>query len=154
MAAGAIIYGDEGNDIINGGNTDNQLFGGSGNDILQSRDANDSLAGEAGNDALYGGAGNNTLNGGDGNDELQVAAGMSTLLGGDGDDAITVYGTGEDIIDGGAGVDLLTLDRSDMTQAVNITGSDFTLADGTTVTGIERLSRRNWGRAMIWSRSS
>ena len=45
---------------------------------------------------------------------------------------IVVFGSGEDIIDGGAGL-IFVSDRSDLTQAVNITGYDFTLADGTTV---------------------
>ncbi|QRE78352.1 type I secretion C-terminal target domain-containing protein (plasmid) [Methylobacterium aquaticum] len=71
---------------------------------------NDSLDGGSGNDTLYGGTGNDTLNGGTGDDYLQDYEGSNSLSGGDGDDIFDYvsYGTstgGIDTLSGGAGRD-------------------------------------------------
>jgi choice-of-anchor C domain-containing protein len=60
----------QGNDILNGGAGNDQLFGNGGDDTLN---------GGAGNDSLFGGSGNDTLRGGSGNDRLDGGAGTDTV---------------------------------------------------------------------------
>ncbi len=92
------VYGEGGNDELEGGNGNELLDGGAGNDRLDGGNGNDTLRGGSGNDTLLGGNGNDTLQGGDGNDELE---------GGNGNDAID-GGTGFlDRLDGGNGNDEL-----------------------------------------------
>jgi Ca2+-binding RTX toxin-like protein len=101
------IFGDVGNDTLQGGSGNdtltgaggkNILFGGAGNDRLNGSSGFDQLFGEAGDDRLYGNGGNDILNGGPGKDHL---------FGGDGDD-ILIGGTGNDHLMGEAGNDTLT----------------------------------------------
>jgi Ca2+-binding RTX toxin-like protein len=112
----SIIYGDNGNNTLDGGGGDDTIFGRGGDDLiiggrdsLASRDINNTIAFEDltdqtesddGNDTLYGGAGNDTIFGGQGNDILD---------GGDGNDTLSGQ-AGIDIFRGGAGVD--TVDYS------------------------------------------
>ena len=95
---------------------------------------------------MVGGSGNDSLSGSSGNDNLSSGnGGNDTLRGGTGDDTLSVTGAGADVIDGGTGIDVLSLNRSDLSGPVTVVldgnGSsyEFGLADGTTVTGIERL---------------
>ncbi len=82
--------GTEGNDILTGKTSFNDvILGGGGNDTISGRSGNDKLYGQEGNDTLYGATGNDILYGGAGGDRL--------------------YGeTGRDILTGGAGIDTLT----------------------------------------------
>lgn len=125
------LYGFGGNDLLLGSGEHDRLFGGRGDDILRAAGAsylyggagNDSLFGNTGNDALYGGAGddrlfgeagNDLLVGGNGADYSSAGSGDDTLLGGAGDDgfdfveggsAFPVVAVGNDLIDGGPGID-------------------------------------------------
>ena len=104
------VEGGTGNDALDGGLDDDELYGEGGIDTL---------TGGLGNDLLNGGADNDTLIGGDGNDRLETSAGVDKLTGGtgadefvlfydqlDGPDTITDFKFGEDklvladIIDG------------------------------------------------------
>ena len=76
------LDGDAGNDILNGGVGNDDLFAGTGNDILN---------GDSGNDELFGAAGDDTLNGGDGADELEGDAGADQLRGGAVDDEFVFF---------------------------------------------------------------
>ena len=67
----------------NGDGKDNVIFGWQGNDILNGGMGNDILWGKEGNDILNGGAGDDILNGGDGYDILNGGAGNDILNGGD-----------------------------------------------------------------------
>jgi Ca2+-binding RTX toxin-like protein len=58
------MYGDAGNDYLDGGTGNDKLYGEAGNDTLLGSDGNDSLYGGTGTDSLNGGAGNDFLNGG------------------------------------------------------------------------------------------
>ena len=102
-----------------------EIFGGAEGDTLLSGNGNDSLVGNAGNDTL------------------NAQSGQDTLLGGDGNDFMTVREGGADVIDGGAGLDILDIDRANMTEDISVVlggGSDqVTLPDGTTITNVERL---------------
>ena len=71
------IYGEGGNDYLDGWKGDDTLYGGNGHDTLLGYD---------GYDKLYGGAGNDTLKGEKGPDDLYGGAGVDKLYGGAGDD--------------------------------------------------------------------
>ena len=58
---GATVYGQGGDDRINGSADDDVIFGGDGNDVLLGNAGNDIIDGGAGNDNLYGGAGNDVF---------------------------------------------------------------------------------------------
>ena len=93
--------GGAGRDRLVGNGTSNVLRGGGGNDTM--------LAG-AGNDLVYGGAGNDTLTGGKGNDKLYGEAGGDTL---DAKDTVAKDKQAREVVDGGAGRDVATVDPKD-----------------------------------------
>ncbi len=113
----SIIFGDNGNNTLDGGAGDDTIFGRGGDDLiiggrdsLASRDINntidvadleDQTESDDGNDTLYGGRGNDTILGGQGNDILD---------GGDGDDTLSGQ-DGVDIFRGGAGVDTVDFSK-------------------------------------------
>lgn len=93
-----ILFGNGGNDTVDGLDRNDLLFGGigsdqmlgsSGNDTVFGDDQNDVLAGGKGRDALFGGADADRLFGETGNDTLEGGAGQDFLDGGDGDDFIS-----------------------------------------------------------------
>lgn len=89
LAGNDTIYGHDGNDAIFGGDGDRDLiYGGAGNDSLD--------GGSSGASTIYGDAGNDTIGGGNASNDV--------LYGGAGNDFIGA-GTGDDTIDGGAGID-------------------------------------------------
>lgn len=61
-----ILYGTDGNDIMDGRSGNNTLYGGAGDDTISGGSGNDILYGEDGDDTLIGGLGNNQLFGGEG----------------------------------------------------------------------------------------
>lgn len=63
-----------GDDIVKAGDGADTVNGGAGNDTLQGEAGNDNLSGEAGQDSLLGGEGADTLNGGLGNDTIDGGA--------------------------------------------------------------------------------
>ncbi|MEO6093412.1 MAG: NosD domain-containing protein [Novosphingobium sp.] len=85
-ARGSVLYGEGGNDTLQGGLVADTLYGGTGNDRLLGYDGDDLLDGGTGNDTLNGGNGDDTLLGGDGNDLLAGDAGADILTGGLGAD--------------------------------------------------------------------
>lgn len=124
-----LLQGNGGNDTLYGRGGTDYIDGGTGNDFLSGRGGNDTIHGGHGNDALYGDAGHDTLAAGLGNDKV---------LAGNGDDEIEMrIGQGKDTVDGGAGLDRLTL--SGLTAGFTAKAADVvnTLSDGSTVTGIE-----------------
>jgi ELWxxDGT repeat protein len=96
-----------GSNVENLSFTDNASHTGNGNGL------GNVMVGGGGADTFFGGAGKDTLNGGDGNDTLLGNPGGAvdftsegnTLSGGNGND--TLYGDVSDIINGGAGADIL-----------------------------------------------
>jgi len=90
-------------------------------DIVGTRN-NDQLYGGAGRDKLYGDAGNDKLKGEDGNDYLAGQEGVDSLYGGNGDDIINPgYNWGAvDMVDGGAGKDILEIDYSEKNDGQGI----------------------------------
>jgi Ca2+-binding RTX toxin-like protein len=95
------IQGEAGDDVIVG---DDQIVGVGGNDILQGNEGNDTLIGWEGDDELRGQLGDDWADGGLGNDFVYGGGGNDELLGGDGDDSL--FGrAGNDVLNGGAGND-------------------------------------------------
>ncbi len=117
-----IQEGTSGNDGLNGTASSDRLYGYAGNDTL---------SGAAGNDLLRGGDGDDRLNGGDGNDILIGGNGIDMLYGDAGND-ILVYDAMDSIIDGGAGVDMLLIQGSNVTL-------DLAGVAGTQIVGIEKI---------------
>lgn len=89
----ARVFGDDGNDSLNGdGGGEQLLFGGPGNDLLEGSsdhpsalfggDGDDVLFGDARDDYLEGGAGDDTLDGGNDDDTLVPGAGNDVVVGG------------------------------------------------------------------------
>ncbi|HEX8256748.1 MAG TPA: calcium-binding protein, partial [Allosphingosinicella sp.] len=96
-------------------------------------------------DKFNGNGGDDQLRGGGGNDLLSGSSGTDLLSGEGGDDTIEAYDdAGADTIDGGDGIDLLKLHLGFRTTAVSYSFADpfatTTLADGTTVIGVERVA--------------
>lgn len=109
----SIIFGDNGNNTLDGGAGDDTIFGQGGDDLIiggrdslasrdinntipfadledqtESDDGNDTLYGGSGNDTILGGQGNDILDGGDGNDTLSGQDGVDVFRGGDGIDTV------------------------------------------------------------------
>ncbi|MEZ5668827.1 MAG: calcium-binding protein [Alphaproteobacteria bacterium] len=109
-----VIHGGDGDDEIYGGAGDDRLFGGDGEDWIYGGDGDDyidgggdswdNLHGGAGNDTILGGADRDILNGDDGNDWLMGGADSDDLYGDDGND-ILEGGAGDDLLSGGDGQD-------------------------------------------------
>jgi len=135
----SIIFGDDGNNTLDGGAGGDTIFGLDGDDLiiggrdtLASRDINNTIAVEDledqtetddGNDALYGGQGNDTILGGAGDDLLD---------GGEGDDVLMGQ-AGADIFRGGAGVD--TVDYSNESPFQLLVNLQTNVASGGTASG-------------------
>ena len=102
-----------GTDTVRGGAQNDYLVGGPGNDDLHGDGENDTLWGgdpslsNAGTDTMSGGNGNDACYGGDGNDQFVGGPGQDTMMGGDGHDHFSAQDSTVDVIDGGAGNDVL-----------------------------------------------
>lgn len=94
---GVTIYGESGDDNLNGGNGADKLYGGNGADRLNGNSGNDILDGGKGNDYLHGGAGKDTyiFNKGYGTDTIIDSEGVNTISFGNGlpADQLTAYRT-------------------------------------------------------------
>ncbi|MCA9245856.1 MAG: tandem-95 repeat protein, partial [Planctomycetales bacterium] len=84
----ARLEGDQGDDLLIGGDLDDHLEGNRGDDVLIGGPGNDVLLGGLGNDTLRGNTGDDRQVGGDGDDEVIADVHDSTLNGGDGQDRI------------------------------------------------------------------
>lgn len=113
-AAFNLVDGEDGNDVITGGNVRDQLGGGEGDDLLRGGEGRDSLLGNRGADRLFGEDGadvisghadNDFLSGGAGADVLGGGAGRDLLRGGPGRDKL-LGGLGRDRLAGGPGKDI------------------------------------------------
>ena len=138
-AGADLISGGAGDDIIDGGDDGDTIIGGDGDDVLDGGNGNDIIFGsqvsqyvedsglpryypenyEHNNDILRGGAGNDILVGGNGDDELYGGDGNDILVADEGGlyydwetSLLTVEdysGDGVDLLDGGAGDDIIHL---------------------------------------------
>ncbi len=150
------LYGDNGTDILTGGNGDDRLYGGGnldrllggyGNDRLYGGYEDDDLRGEDGDDWLYGEYDDDRLEGGAGHDELYGGAGIDTLYGGSGNDVLD-GGEQADVMYGGEGDDTYYVDSlNDVIVDTGVGDSDTVilraLIDYVLADGIENASLDN-----------
>lgn len=104
-----VLFGNAGADKLYGGWGDDRLYGGDGADRLHD---------EIGGGDKPGTYGNDWLDGGNGDDQLYAGSGFDTLLGGEGNDYIGAGGIyGFNIVDGGAGNDVILFTQGDQVSA-------------------------------------
>ncbi|KIN71487.1 Hint domain-containing protein [Sulfitobacter guttiformis] len=152
-APGVTIYSLSGNDTVLGGRGGDTIDGGAGLDSIRGGAGNDSIDGGDDNDKLYGEAGSDTLQGGAGNDTLDGGADNDYIVGGDGNDYIASSNTnsGDDIIDGGLGDDIIYtgsgndwVDGGDGRDTIYLAGGENTVFGGA---GNDRITTSGVGGA-------
>ncbi|PWK42801.1 calcium-binding protein [Pleionea mediterranea] len=118
-----IVIGYGGDDTIDGGDDNDELFGDSdelademhGKDLIKGGAGDDRIRGYGKDDRLYGNEGKDVIGGDKGNDYIEGNEGEDELQGGEGDDRLfgntdndLLFGQdGNDHLDGGSGVDKL-----------------------------------------------
>lgn len=107
-----ILYGGDGDDEIHGISGDDIIQGGNGNDTLSGNSGDDQISGNSGNDIIFGNSGNDYASGGDGADTITGGSGDDELHGDGGNDVITA-GSGADTLSGGSGNDELSGNSGD-----------------------------------------
>lgn len=107
------MFGGGGNDLLQARGAGRIIaFGGAGNDTIRGSNGNDRLSGDAGNDWIHGYGGNDVINGGNGDDWLNGGAGANAVTGSGGDDTlITINDSLGDVINPGAGFDIIWVDK-------------------------------------------
>lgn len=93
--------------VLEGDQTNNQIWGTKDGDIIFGRGGNDVIKGRGGPDIICAGAGNDGVNGGDGADEIAGGEGHDLIIAAAGDDKAWA-GISSDAVFGGAGADVLT----------------------------------------------
>ncbi|MHC4995910.1 MAG: calcium-binding protein, partial [Planctomycetota bacterium] len=125
-----ILEQPDGIDTINGGPGDDEIDGGPGNDVLNGDGGSDRISGDIGNDTINGGNETSTcdangngrslgdvLVGGPGSDTIHGNGGDDVIIGGNltaGDDD-----TGDTLLDGDGGCDLILGDNGEFTDPEN-----------------------------------
>ncbi len=133
------MYGDDGNDSIDGGGGSDTLYGGLDDAAVAGSGGTDRLFGDDGNDIVTGSGGTDSLYGGAGNDSLDGNGGDDLLFGGTGNDAI-IGSSGDDSLYGGDGTDAAVYSQSRSHYTITSSGSDVTIAHGSdrdVLTGVE-----------------
>ena len=133
------IYGEKGDNNLQGWSGNDLIFGGLGDDLIFGQDGNDELQGGLGDDNLQGGDGADLMAGQDGNDRLFGQNGNDQLQGGAGLD-IFKGGSGNDTLYGGSGIDqaYFTSNRSNFTQST--VGEVTTFIDNLGFEGTDQLT--------------
>jgi Ca2+-binding RTX toxin-like protein len=78
-ATSEFIYGDYGNDEIQGSDRSDHLSGGPGSDVIHGNDGGDFIQGGPSIDSLYGGARDDVLSGGEGADYFDGRSGKDSI---------------------------------------------------------------------------
>ena len=116
------------------------IYGGLGADEITGSTSANVLHGGPGVDTLYGGSGDDTLIGGTGDDELNGDAGDDTFDEGDTVDSLYTAvekGYGNDVINGGAGFDMVTYADRDAAVTITVCVSTTLQGAGTAVDGTQ-----------------
>ncbi|MGH7961776.1 MAG: calcium-binding protein, partial [Candidatus Binatia bacterium] len=124
-----LLFGGFGNDVLSGGSGGDQLQGGEGNDELEGGSEDDLLFGDAGADRMQGGAGADRVFGGVGSDQLQGNAGDDLLNGQEGDDVYSLnLGDGNDLLSDDDGINTIQFGEGITAQSLRL--SQFRGDDG------------------------
>ena len=131
------LWGDGGNDRLDGGYGNDNIRGGAGDDIITDMGGDDNIQGGDGNDVIQGGNGANLILGGFGNDFIITGEDNSEAFGGAGDDFILGNKSNEQDI-GNEGDDWIEKGTSDGAPGDNfdplgndpIIGNDIFIGDG------------------------
>ena len=108
-----------GNDTVSGGDGADEIIGGDGNDILLGGDGDDDLIDLLGDNIVLAGAGRDRVMTGDGDDTIDGGADRDVVDAGGGNDTILAsFDDGDDVYNGGDGID--TLDFSAITSGVTV----------------------------------
>ena len=144
ITAGFTASGDINSPIVSSAQSQTEFYSSQNNPYVFANDLDNIIYGYAGNDAIYSLAGNDTVYGGDGNDTISTAQGNDVIDAGRGND--TVYaGSGDDtieegvlaisewdVVDGGAGIDTLSVDFSGANNSSLVWGYNTNVPDGVT----------------------
>ncbi len=87
---GGTIRGGRGNDTLQGGSGNNNIFGGGGRDILRGGSGNNNLSGGGGRDTLFAEDGSGNLDGGNGADLIFAGLNTTFVDGGNGNDTLVI----------------------------------------------------------------
>ena len=102
LIVGSGTNGNSGNNTLNGADKSDGK-GGTISDVIFGLNGNDVINGGLGDDRLFGSGGNDTLNGGAGNDTLDGGSGTNSLAGGAGDDTYVVNSASDTVNETAAG---------------------------------------------------
>jgi len=109
-----------------------------GGGVVTGTDGDDTLIGGAGDDTLIGGPGDDVLIGGAGNNLLEGDQGNDTVLGGSGNDTIVGgHGEGDDVYNGGGGVNTVTYTSANLPIQVDLAAGT---ASGDPAIGVDALT--------------
>ena len=133
------LWGDGGNDYLNGGTEADDVFGGAGDDIIEDPfGEGDVLRGNDGNDVITAAGGADLLFGNAGQDYIALGADAAEVFGGEGTDFILggagkdflMGNEGSDWIEGGAGFDTVVGENSELFFNSPIIGHDVLFGQG------------------------
>lgn len=134
-----LVHAFEGNDTVYSFAGEDLIYGGDGNDLLYGGDYNDTIYGGDGDDRIEGGTGANTLYGGAGNDLIMLGdlfyAASGFVDAGSGDDVVQVLETADAVVQGGAGIDMLSIFWSQI-DASDVVTIDFDARIAVTDSGL------------------
>ena len=108
-----ILTGSAAGDLIIGRQDIDFLFGLDGADCIRGERGGDIIDGGDGDDLLDGGSGDDEIKGGDGDDRIYGRRGRNRYNGGAGADRIYARNGRSEIVECGAGLDLVKVDRTD-----------------------------------------
>jgi Ca2+-binding RTX toxin-like protein len=109
--ARATIVGTDGRDVLRGTPRRDVIVGRAGNDRILGSDGSDRICGNIGRDEIRGGRGSDRIFGGGSNDRM---------YGGPGSDRFDEYDAGDDLFDGGPGLDLLHMGGGPKARRVTV----------------------------------
>ena len=112
------LWGDGGDDRLEGGDGNDFVFGGAGDDIMTDAGGDDNMQGGDGNDAIHGGNGVNLILGGFGNDFIVTGEDPSEAFGGPGNDFI-LGARGNEFVFGNEGNDWIQFGMADGSAGEN-----------------------------------
>ena len=133
------LWGDGGNDYLNGVTEADDVFGGAGDDIIEDPfGEGDVLRGNDGNDVITAAGGADLLFGNAGQDYIVLGADAAEVFGGEGTDFILggagkdflLGNEGSDWIEGGAGFDTIAGENSELFFNSPIIGHDVLFGQG------------------------